>query len=101
MTRYFIEPRARKYVKGYGFLSVARNFSNKYRKQLLDIELDALKTASKNIVHKATEATGEFLGNKIAGTATNSDDNKTVKTKPVEEIIIPPEKRGEILNELR
>ena len=46
----------------YGFLSFARNFSNKYRKQLSDTELDALKTASKNVVHKI----GEFLKNKIA-----------------------------------
>ena len=43
MMRCSIEPRTRKYVKGYGVLSFARNFSNKYRKQLLDIELDSLK----------------------------------------------------------
>ena len=28
--RYSIEPRDRIYVKGYGFLSFARNMSNKY-----------------------------------------------------------------------
>ena len=28
--RYSIEPRERRYVKGYGFLSFARNFGNKY-----------------------------------------------------------------------
>ena len=27
--RYSIEPRERRYVKGYGFLSFARNFGNK------------------------------------------------------------------------
>ena len=27
--RYPIEPRERRYVKGYGFMSFARNFSNK------------------------------------------------------------------------
>ena len=43
MMRCSIEPRMRKYVKGYEVLSFARNFSNKYRKQLLDIELDSLK----------------------------------------------------------
>ena len=55
--------------------------------------LDALKSASKKVVHKPAEATGEFLENKIA--------EKIVKQKPVidensrnvEEIIIPPEKR--------
>ena len=32
-----IEPRTRKYVKGYGFLSFARN----YKKQLLDTGLQS------------------------------------------------------------
>ena len=36
MTRNSIEPRTRKYVKGYGFLSFERNLSNKYGQQLLD-----------------------------------------------------------------
>ena len=36
MTRHSIEPRTRKYIKGYKFLSFARNLSNKYEKQLLD-----------------------------------------------------------------
>ena len=34
--RYSIEPRERRYVKGYGFLSFARNFSDKYGKSLMD-----------------------------------------------------------------
>ena len=49
--RYSIEPRSRKYIKRYGFLSFARNLPNKYEKQLLDtaikVRLDALETASK------------------------------------------------------
>ena len=49
MTQYSIEPRTRKYVKGYEFLSFAR----KYKKQLFDTRLDAVKTASKKVVHKA------------------------------------------------
>ena len=44
MTHYSVEPRTRKYVKGDGFLSFARNLSSKYKKQLLDTELDTLKT---------------------------------------------------------
>ena len=71
MTRYSIESRARKYIKGYGFLSFAR----KYKKQLLDTGLDSLKTASKKVFHKA----GEFLGNKIADTITKSSDHKICK----------------------
>ena len=72
---YSIEPRERKYVKGCGFLSFAVNLSSKYRKQLMNTGLYSLKTASKKVVHKATEATDKFIGNKIV--------DKGVKTKPV------------------
>ena len=58
MRRYSIEPRTRKYIKGYGFLSITR----KYEKQLLNTRLDAVKTASKKVVH----ISGEFIGKKIA-----------------------------------
>ena len=38
--RYSIEPRARRYVKGYGFLyfakNIGRNLSNKYGQKLVD-----------------------------------------------------------------
>ena len=40
------------------------------------------------------------MGNKIADAVTNSYDDKNCE-KPVEEVIIPAEKRKEILNELR
>ena len=89
MTRYSIEPRTRKYVKGYGFLSFAR----KYKKQILDKGLDA----SKKVVHKA----GEFIKNKIVDAVTKSNDDNIEKQEPVEEIITSPEKREEILNKLR
>ena len=70
MRRYSTEPRTKKYVKGYGFLSFERNLSNKYRKQLLDV----IKTASKKVGHKTADTTGKFIGNKIA--------DKTEKTVP-------------------
>ena len=58
--RYSAEPRTRKYVKGYIFLSFALNLSNNYGKQLLDTamktRIDALKTAPKKVVNKAAEA---------------------------------------------
>ena len=76
-------------VKGYGFLLFAR----KYKKQTLDTGPDA----SKKVVHKA----GEFMGNKIADIVTKSKDDKIVKQEQFEEIIVPPEKRDEILNKLR
>ena len=66
MTRYSIEPRTRKYVKGHGFLLFARYLSNKNGKRLLDTGIDALKTASKKVVRKVAEATSEFIENKIA-----------------------------------
>ena len=97
MTRYSKEPRTRKYIKGHEFLS----FERKYSKQLLDTGLDALKTASKKVVHKAAEATDEFIRNKIEDTVGKLNKDKTLKTNPVEEIIIPPEKREEILNKLK
>ena len=34
--RYSTEPRFRKYVKGYGFMSFAKKFGNKYSKKLMD-----------------------------------------------------------------
>ena len=47
-----------------------RNLSNKYGKQLLrtaaKTALDTLKTALKSLVHRAAEATAEYIGNKTA-----------------------------------
>ena len=72
--RYSIEPRDRIYVKGYGFLSFAKNMgkglSNKYGQKPLDSakksKTDAIKTASKREIQKTAEATGDLIGNKIA-----------------------------------
>ena len=41
----------------------------------MDTGLDSLKTTSKKVVHKAWE----FLGNKIADTVTESNDDKIVE----------------------
>ena len=62
------------YVKGYGFLSFAKNMakslSNKYGQKIFDSanksKTDAIKTASKRAIQKTTEATGDLIGNKIA-----------------------------------
>ena len=68
--RYSTEPRFTKYVKGYGFLSFARKFSNRYGKKLMDTAaksgMDAAKTASKRVVQETAETTGDLIGNKIA-----------------------------------
>ena len=59
--RYSIEPKFRKYVKGYGFLSFTKKCGNKYGKKLMDTAtktgIDAAKTTSKRIVQKTAEAT--------------------------------------------
>ena len=41
--RYSIEPREKRYIKGYGFLSFAINFGNKYGKTLMNT---AIKTGA-------------------------------------------------------
>ena len=54
--RYQIEPKYRKYVKSYGFLSFARKFGDKYGKRLMDTAtktvIDAAKTTAKIAVQK-------------------------------------------------
>ena len=58
--RYSIEPRDRIYVKGYGFLSFAKNMgkhlSNKYYQKFLDnakkSTTDAIKAASRRAIQK-------------------------------------------------
>ena len=51
---YPTEPKFRKYVKGYGFLSFAKKFGDKYGKKLIDTAIktgiDSAKTASKTVV---------------------------------------------------
>ena len=77
--RYSTEPKDRIYVKGYGFLSFAKNMgknlSNRYSQKLLDSAkkstTDAIKTASKRAIQKTAEATGDLIGNKIADKITS------------------------------
>ena len=62
--RYSTEPRFRKYVKDYSFLSFAKKFGIKYGKKLMDTAtktgIDAAKTTSKRVVQKTAEATGDL-----------------------------------------
>ena len=118
--RYSIEPRDRIYVKGYGFLSFAKNMgkslSNKYGQKLLDSAkkstTDAIKTASKRAIQKTAEATGDLIGNKIADKII-SFSKKSAKELPNNETeedaeitthkkrYISPEERQQIIDELR
>ena len=89
--RYSTEPRFRKYVKGYGFLSFAKT------------GVDAAKTASKRVVQKTVEATGDLIRNKIADKITSigkPKEKEKPKEKP-EEIYITPEKRQQIIDDLK
>ena len=140
--RHSLEPEYRKYVKGYGFLSFARNFGGKYGKKLMNTGIKtgtnfnnkygkkltdtAIKTGkdfatSKKIVHKSAEATGDLVGNKIADKITSMGRSKEVGSAvdpaaksrskrekdetnimdETQEIYIPPEKRKQIIKDLK
>ena len=102
--RYSTEPKFRKYVQGYGFLSFAAKFEDKYDKKIIDTAtktgIDAAKTASKRVAQKTAEATGDLISNKIADKITSVGKTKEKTNKP-EEIYIPPEKRQQIIDDLR
>ena len=104
--RYSTEPRFRKYVKGYGFLSFARKLGDKYGKKLIGTTtktgIDAAKITSKRVVQKTAKATGDLTGNKIADKITSRGKSKEKeKTKKPEELYIPPEKRQQIIDDLK
>ena len=122
--RYSIEPRERRYEKGYGFLSFARNIgthaakvakntSNKYIQKLIDTAkksaTDAIKTASKRAIQITAEATGDLIGNKIADNITSASkksQNKEIQSNEVnneipKERYISPNQRQQIIDELR
>ena len=65
--RYSTEPKFKKYVKRYGFLSFARKFGDKYGKKLIDTTtktgIDAAKMASKRVIQKTAEAREDLIRN--------------------------------------
>ena len=84
----------------------ARKFSDKYGKKLMDTAtktgIDAAKIASKRLVQKTAEATGDLIGNEIADKITSVGKSKEKgETKKVEKIYIPPEKRQQITDDVR
>ena len=111
--RHSLEPEYRKYVKGYGFLSFARKFGDRYGKKLMDTATNTgktfAKTAGKKIMHKTAEATGDLVGNKIADKITSVGKPKRTKKEKDEdnimeetqEISFPPEKRKQIIKDLK
>ena len=115
--RYSIESRDRIYVKGYRLLSFAKNLSNKYSQKSIDSAkkstTDAIKTTSKKAIQKIAETTGDLIGNKIADKITSiSKSPKELHSKKIhsteeanneipKERYISPEKRQQIIDELR
>ena len=50
--RYSLKPSYRRYVKGQGFMSFARNIRTKYGKKIFDKSIDVGKSMKKNMVKK-------------------------------------------------
>ena len=99
--RYSPEPTYRRYVEGYGFLSFARKFGDKYGKKLMNTATkvgtskygkkiidttkkqgsEFAKRVGKIIVQKSAEATRDLIGNKIVDKFTSLGKLKTKKKK--------------------
>ena len=106
--RYSIEPRERRHIKGYSFLSfarnigthaakVAKNMSNKYSQKLAGTAkkstTDAIKTTSKRAILKIAEATGDLVGKKIADKIKSLSKNHTMKKYSQMKLIMKYQKR--------
>ena len=63
--------------------------------------MDAAKTTSRRVVQKTAEVTGDLIGNQIADKITSVGKPKEKKTRDLEEIYISPEKRQQIIDDLR
>ena len=108
-------------------MSFARNIGNKYGRKIFDKSLDVgksikygkkmldnslsagkdfAKITGKKVLTKSAEATDDLIGNKIADRITKSARNKEQKEddrimEETQEIIIPPEKREQIIEDLK
>ena len=127
--RYSLEPSFRGYVQGQGFMSFAKNIGNKYGRKIFDESIDVgkkmshkygrkildksmdagkdfAKIAGKKVLTKSAEATGDMIGNKIDDRISKSSRDKAQKEddrimEETQELIIPPEKREEIIRDLK
>ena len=73
---------------------MTRNFLIVLKKSTSDV----IKTASKGVIQKTAEAIGDLIGNKITESeAENTELNKEIP----KEVYISPEKRQQIIDELR
>ena len=110
-------------------MSFAKNIGNKYGRKIFDKSIDSMKSmkkkygkkilnnsisagkdfakiAGKKVLTKSAEATGDLIGNKTADRITKSTRNKAQKEEDrimeeTQEILIPPEKREQIIKDLK
>ena len=77
---YSVQPKDRTFVKGYGFLSFAKNVGKNMSKNFLIILNNLLQMHSELLlteIEKAAETTGDVIGNKIADKIKNLKDFPT------------------------
>ena len=118
---YRTDNKIRRYVKGYGFMSFAKNLRSKYGKKIMNKGISAAskfnqgkyskmlkiqgsefgKIAGKKIIHKSAEAARDLIGSKIANKITSFKSKPQEVIEEPREIIITPEKRQQILKDLR
>ena len=87
-------------------MSCARKLRDKYGKKLMNTAtktgIDAAKAASKQVVQKTAEATGDLIGNIITDKITSLGKTKsTEKEDERKKIYIPPERRKQVIDYLR
>ena len=112
--RYSLELRKRIYVKGYGFMSFAKNrgknLSNKYIQKIIDTAKKSTTDAINAALQRAVQKTGDLVGNKIADKITSISEKSTKKLPTTDEDTglstrkkryISPEERQQIIDELR
>ena len=64
--------------------------------------IDVVKTASKRVVQKTTEATGDLIGNEIADKITSLGKTRSKgKKEERQETYLSPENRQQIIDDLR
>ena len=118
-TRFATDPRRRRYIQGYGFLSFARNLaSSKAARKVKNIALNqgknAVVKAGKRALNKGAQATGDLVGQKVADSISKIGSKSKIPvnpTPPVPEVKsvdnmvtqvrnMTPQQRAQILNEL-
>ena len=98
---YSIEPRERRYIKGYGFLSFARNFGNKYGKKLMNTTIKTGTNFNSKYGKKLTDTaikTGKDFAT-IAGKKNSSKKCRSnwnlIGNKIVDKIMAKPSKKSQ------